>query len=438
MKKELKKDTKKKQSSKKNNKKPDIRVVTSEKWDSKEAGLEISEQLSKIKDISFVMLFATAQYKDYGGFKKLLKGVYEKIDDNTQLVGGTVIGFTTSKISTVQGVVALAFSYKNMDIAISYSKNTKRHPFRSGKKVAKDIKSSLENSKYKNKIVFTFTAGSQVLKFPFMRPRNIISFNLPYKFFSSFLNFVRFFFQKGFGQEDDVLEKFSDEFSDCDLFGLSMGDSQILTSHQFLNKKVLRNSIVCLGISKDLDYDLAFSSGAKQSHIKFKITKLSKDKRIIHEINGKPALDELVRLMGWKKEMVLDEKRWASILPRFPLGFYKEGKIILRPFVMIMGKSLGFMSKIESNDAFIVLMSGKNILEAKDELVLSSQDLFTFVNSCGVRAMGLGKSINTEKKYFQKLFKENFLILYTIGEAYKKKNKPLMYLNESMVKLSFR
>ena len=96
------------------------------------------------------------------------------------------------------------------------------------------------------------------------------------------------------------------------------------------------------------------------------------------------------------------------------------------------------MSKIESDEAFVTFMSGRDILNASDELEKDKDDFLTIVNSCGVRAMGLGRNVGKERKKFRKFYKDrDFLLLYTVGEAYKRKSEPLVYLNESMAKIGF-
>jgi hypothetical protein len=75
---------------------------------------------------------------------------------------------------------------------------------------------------------------------------------------------------------------------------------------------------------------LNFAHGAELSDINFKITKISDDKQIIHEINNKPAVPEFLKLMDWP-ESFLDERRWLRVLPYFPVIFNKNNENFLRP-----------------------------------------------------------------------------------------------------------
>lgn len=415
-----------------------IDIFISEEWDAYKAGLEISKQAADIKGIKCLLLFATIHYQKQG-FNKLLEGVYEKIPKDTKLVGGNVIGFITGKQNLVHGVACVALSYRNMDIAISYAKRTKRFPKRAARKSANIIKDELKRSKFKNKVLLSIISGSEILKFPGMPAKAIIPIKFPDKIWYYFLKMAQIFLQKGFGREDVIIEEVMKILPDYNIIGMSTVDDKMLINYQFYNRKVLKNSMVLLGMATDLMPELSFASGAKMSKKKFKITKLSKDKQIIHKINGRPALPELISIMGWPKKIVLNEKRWVSLFPRFPLGFYKDGKIILRPWTLLIGNSIAFMSKIESKEGFIALMSGSDLVKAIDELNFKQSDFFGLFISCAVRQMGLGRNAEIVRKKIRNIYKDKpFLLLHTAGEASRCCKKPLNYLNESVALLTLK
>lgn len=416
----------------------DMKVVVSEKWGAEDAGKEISKKLSDIDNLKLLMVFSTIHYKDHGGFEKLLKSIYGDISEEVRLVGGNVTGFMTKENNFTHGVVCLAISGDDFDFSIGIGENTKRSPDKSGSKAANKVKQDLHNSDYDNRFLISMISATEVLKFPFSRPRNILQFNLPDKVWHYFLKFFRKVFQKGFGQEDKILNKINEILPDYDLVGLSTVDDKMIVNYQFVDKNILRNSIVLLGMAIPEDYDTGFATGAKKSKYEFNITKMNKDKDIIHEINGKPALDELISIMDWQKDVVLDERRWVSILPRFPIGYYSQDEIVLRPMILIMGQSIGFMSSFDNEDAFVTLMSGQDLLEAMDETT-SKKGEFSFIISCAIRGMGLGKYVDDIRRKLNKRFKnKDFLLIYTGGEAYKEKGKSPEYLTESIVTLNIK
>ena len=57
-------------------------------------------------------------------------------------------------------------------------------------------------------------------------------------------------------------------------------------NYQFLNKDVVTESMVCLAIETDLDFNLDYANAAENTDIKFKITKISKDRHIIKKIKS--------------------------------------------------------------------------------------------------------------------------------------------------------
>jgi len=77
------------------------------------------------------------------------------------------------------------------------------------------------------------------------------------------------------------------------ILGTAMDDYKTgLCNYQFFNNEILTNSMVNLAIATDLDFDVFTNHGMKKSNIKFNITKLSRNKHIIREINNKSAVQE--------------------------------------------------------------------------------------------------------------------------------------------------
>src|SRR3989344_1890911 len=83
-----------------------------------EAGKELA--LSLLVDMNnqkpdLVLLFSTIHYKNYGGFKQLLDGIYSQLPKETKLIGGTTAGFIIPKGCFTRGVAAFGIKSDEID-----------------------------------------------------------------------------------------------------------------------------------------------------------------------------------------------------------------------------------------------------------------------------------------------------------------------------------
>jgi hypothetical protein len=413
-----------------------ICVETSREWKGDKVVAELSGKIkTKVANPKFILLFSTIDYKDE--FKQILSGM-KSIFSDSAIVGGTLTGFMTPEGCYSRGVTALAFDSTEMDVALGVGRNTKRNPQKAAEECAKTIKEGLEKSKYKNGFLFVFIAGSEILQVPGVGRKTVIRSGALAKTIMKSFKTSQYVLQKGFGREEEILEEIVKTLPDFSLVGGSTVDNKMLRNYQFLNDEILTNSVVCLGIKTDLKFDLEFAHGGEESETKFRITKIDKSRQIIEEINGKPAVQEFLKIMKWPEE-ILDEKRWISIFPRFPLGFCKNKKIFLRPFTMILGDSIGFMSRIDEKDVFICYMSGPKMVKSVDDLLKEKNPRFGYFVSCAIRQMALGDKTYEEHKKLASYFKKNpFLLIYTAGEAVYDREKGLNCLNESTFSAIFR
>lgn len=412
-------------------------VEVSEEWKGEKVVKELVEKIKqKVPNPKFILLFATIHYKDE--FKKILSGIKSAFPI-PPLIGGTVMAFMTPENCYAHGITALALNYSNMDVAVGIGHNTKRNPNKAAKECSKMIEKKLKDSKYKNKILFPFISGTEILEIPGIGRRSIFRSGPLAKTIMSSFKFSQEVLQKGFGRESEVLEELNKNLPDYHLIGGSLMDDKLMENYQFLNDNFFEESVVCLGIRTDLNFNLNFASGAKPSDIKFKITKISEDKQVVHEINKKPAVIEFLRLMDWP-ESFLDEKRWPRILPYFPVVFYKNNEFFLRPFTMILGNSIGFMSKIENPDVYMTFMSGLRMINAVDDILPKKYTPeFGLLVSCAMRLMGLGYKIYDVRKKLLNYFKgKPFLLIYASGEYVYEPKIGLQYLNESIASSIFK
>ncbi len=414
-------------------------VGMSRKWDAREAGKEVArstiEKLSKPPD--FLVLFSTIHYKDYGGFQELLNGVWDVLPEGTPLVGGTVTGFMNNYGCYTRGVSALTVSSPDMDITVGYGKNTKRNPKKAARQCAKKIQKGLIDSKYKNKFLLNLVSGSEMPNLPFLGRRKIIRTGLPTKLLLSLFSFSQYFFQKGYGRDDEVIEELIRQLPNYKMLsGGTIDEGAALRNYQFLNDKVLTNTIVTLGISTRCNLDVKTTHNMKKTNIDLKITKTSRDGRVIHEINNKPAVSEFLRLLKWPNDF-LNEENWFKTNYYFPLGFrINSNSNIFGPRLLgaILGESFITLIRSKDPEAPILTIDGKSILDAIDANLKSFSDVseFGLISSCTTRLETLESEIYQAKERIQKYFDNRpFLVFYVGGESTYSPEKGLDYANMS-------
>ncbi len=414
-----------------------VNVGFSEKWVAREAGRELAsralaEMAGKPK---FFIVYSTIHYAENGGFKELLDGIYEFLPKDVPLIGGTVTGLMIPQGCYSHGAAGMAVSYPNMDVSVCVGNNIKRDPTAAAKECAKKIKSDLSSSKFQNQFIFTFSAGTEILDVPPVGRTSVVRSELLAKTIMSSFSTSQYVLQKGSGREDDLLAALVAEIPNCKLLhGSAIDDVKMLRNYQFYNNTVLTNAVVCLGVKSDLNTAINFAHGAEPS-ISFEITKVSDDGRIIHEINNKPAAEELLRLINWQ-EGFFDEKLFTKRFPFFPLGLHVNGKFFIRPFVMILGDSILLMTKVEKGKAFIARINGGSMVSSVDDALAASKigaPIFGLFTSCAIRFMALGREIYLERDVILKhLHSTPFLLGYCGGEAVYTPELGLGYLNESI------
>ncbi|MCX6667396.1 MAG: hypothetical protein NTV74_04045, partial [Euryarchaeota archaeon] len=338
-----------------------------------------------------------------------------------------------------KGATAMAVSYPNMDVTIGYGRNTKRSPKRATKQCVKMIKSGLK-SRYKNKFLlsvisgFTLPKASGKTEVTFVKSAILARMTMPV------LKFYQKVLQKGFGNEEYILEKLTGELPEFELIhGSSQDDMKVTRRYEFFNKTVLTNSIVCLGFETDIDFNLNFTTGVtsfEKNNIKLNKIELSRDKRLIKKINDKPAYPEFLRLMGWSEESL--EIKAIDRIIRFPIAFYKNDKILVRVILMVLGNSLGFLHKFEGKNGFVVQMTQQKLIESIDELLTLDKPEFGFFVSCCFYQMLLGYKVYEVQEKLKKYFQDKpFLFISAAGEGAYKPNEGVYFLNETTVSAIF-
>jgi hypothetical protein len=414
-------------------------VGMSRKWDAREAGREVARStIDKLHGPpNFFVLFSTIHYEKYGGFHELLNGVWDILPKGTPLIGGTVRGFTNNYGCYTRGATALAVSSPDMDVAVGYGRNTKRNPIKAAGQCGEMIKAGLKDSKYTNKFLLNIISASELPDMPPFNKKKIIRSGFSIKVLIRLFGFSQYMLQKGAGRDDEVVKELIKKFPDYHMLGGgTVDDGPNLRNYQFFNTDVLTNSVVTLAIKTDFSLDVTTTHNMKKTDINFTITKNSKDGRIIHEINGKPAASELLRLLRWPKD-ILNDDTWYKTTYYFPLGFHDNtSKNDFGPRVIgaIYDESLVTVIGSKNKDACILTIDGRNLLKAIDDNLntYSCKPSFGLIASCTTRLETLGDKVYQAREQVLKYFRDRpFIEFFVGGESTYSPEKGLQFVNIS-------
>lgn len=415
----------------------DAAVGISRKWDAREAGREVAEntirQLKNPPD--FFLLFSTIHYEKNGGFQELLNGVWDVLPKGTPLVGGTVAGFINNYGCYTRGATALAVSSADMDIALGLGKNTKRNPKKAAKQCYEIIKKELKNSKYKNKFLLNLVSGPEVPSIPGLGRKKIVKSGFISKFATQAFGISQALFQKGLGREDEIFEEIVKGLPDYRMIlGATTDDERGLGNYQFFGNKVLTNVVIALGISTDTVLDVCTTHGMKNTGINFEITKLSRNKHIIHEINKKSAVKELLRLLDWPENFLNDKTMYKTIL-YYPISLKRHNREV--PIVMpfILKNSIMIPCMIDKGASSILTMSGNNLVNAMTENLNYFSRIkpeFGIGSFCITILETLGFNLNTIRNDMLHYFGDKpFIMFACAGEGTYSQTKKITYANMS-------
>ena len=424
------------------NQKKSIAVIgTTRKHSASDAGKELAKTLKAQlgeQNPDFIVLFSTIHYLKNGGFDRLLKGVYDVFSDQVKLVGGTVRGFVNNDGCFARGATALAVSSDEMNCAIAKGTNTKRNPQKAARQCTVEIEKNLSESTYEHGFLLNIIAGAEIPNIPPIGTKKIIEPGVTSKTLSTMFAFSQKAFQMGAARDEELIEELVTLLPDYSMLsGATLDDGPGFKNYQFYNQQVLKNSIVSLGLKTNKNVFVNSTHNMKKTSIEFEITKTSKDKRIIHEINGKPALEELLRLLDWPKE-VLNEETWLQTTFYFPIG----GKTITdsnsddsaHVIGIILGNSLVLTCKIIGSHASILTIDGKGLFDAIDKNLdfIDFKPQFGLISSCITRFETLGYNMYDVRDKVQTYMQNQpFIVFYVGGESTYCKETGIKYSNIS-------
>jgi hypothetical protein len=241
--------------------------------------------------------------------------------------------------------------------------------------------------------------------------------------------------QYGVGREEEVLDAFTNEFPDYTIIGgSSIDDNNMIDNYQFFGNNIYTNSIVALGIKTDHDININTTYGLKETGIKINVTKKGKYGRIIHEIDGLPALDGFLKKILWPHDFI-DEKDLYRKTFFIPVGYWKENILFPNVLGLFLGKDILCGYKFEGNELSLLSASGKSLINAVDENLnefKSMNNNLGIVVSCAARLESLGGNIFTVREKLLNFFgKVPFLLIYAGGEDTYSIERGKRHVNES-------
>jgi len=415
-------------------------VGMSRKWDAREAGREVArEVIQKLKTPpSFFLLFSTIHYEKHGGFEEFLNGVWDVLPKGTPLVGGTIVGFMNEYGCYSRGAVALACSYKNIDIAIGIGKNTKKNPEKAAKECANSILEGLQNSKFDDSFIFQLVSGSTVPHFPGIGNSFIIKGKYKSSIAAKLIETSTKKLQNGIGREEEVLENMSKIIENSYIISGSASDNMELSAnYQFVNKIILKNSVVAIGMKIDKELDVKYGHGFhKISDKKLRITDSSFDGKIVKKINNNDAVKEFIKTINWSEDM-LDERLHRKTF-FFPLGFeYPDNTLSPSAIGAILGGGFSFSYRTTSDELFVLTATGNSIVNAIYNCI-DKDAILTFGVSCCANLVTLGDGIFLIQEKIKKHL-DSFLFIFTLGEGvYIPSENIPKFFNETNVVLSIK
>jgi len=247
-------------------------------------------------------------------------------------------------------------------------------------------------------------------------------------------NFSLKVLQYGVGREEEILDSLSHELPDYTIIGgSSIDNNNMKENFQFFGEKLYTNSIVALGVKTNQNVDINTTYGLKETGIKIKITKKSGHDRVIHEIDGYPALEGFLKKMSWPYDFI-DERLYRKTFFT-PFGFWKEDLLFPNVIGLILGKDINVGYKIEENELHLLSASGKSLINAVDENLQEFKDnenQLGIIIACAAQLEALGANIFTVREKLINFFDEvPFLLVYVGGEDTYSAKKGKRHINES-------
>ncbi|MCX6776277.1 MAG: hypothetical protein NT130_05515 [Candidatus Micrarchaeota archaeon] len=412
-------------------------IAMSRKWDATDAGQEIGEQIiSKLKNKpKFVLLFSTIHYEKHGGFQKFLDAVNSKLPERTPVVGGTVAGFMNNYGCYTRGASALAVYSDEMDVAVGVGNNTRENPKKATLASSSEILDKMKNSKYATGCAINLYSSAVVGEYPIVGRRVVIDNKQLTRFPDVMYDISLKVFHRGVDRADEMLPVLSKELSNFQqISGGCTDTTDQLSNYLFFGRQTITNALLTLAFKTSLNASVKTTFGFKETGTKMLVTKFGRDHRIIKSINGRPAREELLRILGWPKAYL--NERVFSKLFYYPIGFVNQsGVLIPQVFGLFLGESIVVPYSIQNPEITLLSSSGKDLISSVDEHVEQCKKikpLFSIFISCATIIVTLGAHIYEIWEKINSVYGNTpYLVGYVAGESTFSSNKELKYGNHT-------
>lgn len=216
----------------------------------------------------------------------------------------------------------------------------------------------------------------------------------------------------------------------------SAAHSKQRQTFQFYNREVLTNSVVMLLFAGPVTFSYGMKGGLVPIGAMKMVTKC--EKNVLHEIDGKPAVDYFRKYIG-KSDLFINcclaiyEKQRKSFYVRSPLFTDGEtGSVTLNGYV-----TEGSLVQIGSPDKETLVESCQASIKQAMEGYNGADPQAALLFSCAGRKIVLGSQVVKETETFQKnLPRVPFIGFYSYGEfAPLEKGEPYMFHGATFVTL---
>lgn len=359
-------------------------VGVSLKTDSRQAGIEACRKaLRSAPNPSLVIVFCSVRQNQ----EEVISGVRD-ISGETLLAGCSSAGEITNEGVYDGGVAVMAIESDEMEFVLGYERDLAGEPRKAGAKLAQDIKNQLS---FESKCILLFT---DILK----------------------------------GSGSDVVRGVKDVLgNNLFILGAAAGDDFLFKeTYQYLNDKVLRSSIVGIGISGDIAIGAGIKHGWSPIGMPMKVTK--SNGAVLEELDGKPAFSVYKNYFKGKAEEIKKEPL-VRLAITYPLGMEIEGgaELLIRyPITADNKGAITCTAEIPTgSEVRFMIGSKEDAINAAKEAALQAKEQLkgkdikaVIVFDCIARKKLLGRDAFEEIEAIKSILGENVPILgfYSYGE----------------------
>jgi len=315
-----------------------IRTGSSQNRNAARAVNEVFEQIRQ-ENMKFVIMFADAAYNQL----KINEAWRERIPQDTSFIGCSSLRLNlpflrATKNITPQGfkdgMTAMSISSEKMDFSVKLMRNIKENwkeaSSRALDEAAKDLNFDLKNVDLQRSIGLVLT------------------------------DYVS-------AREDYILENLYARSGLLFIGGGASGkfnpmiEGNFAPGHVHSKEGAFTDSAILALVKCDIPFKIDLVTSLVPTKTKFKITK--GEGRFIHELDGKPALEEYIRALGVPKiVMGLERIPNYRLLMAHPLGLMVGDRAYIRSIAGFKGKSLIAGANIKEEQVLYLMKRG-NILE---------------------------------------------------------------------------